>query len=148
MQDLRFGLRLLVKSLGFTSVAVLTLGLGIGATTAIFSVANAVLLRPLPYPESERLVHPVSTLPARGITRGSIPYADFHDWRAGTDLFEQIAIYARQSPQLTGEGEPERVDSLAVTEGYFELMRARPLVGRVLAAEDYAAAAGGVVPWA
>jgi putative ABC transport system permease protein len=144
-QDLRYGLRMLRKHPGFSLVAVLTLALGIGANTAIFSVASAVLLRSLPYQEPERLVHPVSVKPAQSIERGSIPYADFADWRDESNLFERIAIYQRATPTITDGDEPERVTGVTVSEGYFDLMKVGPILGRAFRPEDHKPGAEPVV---
>src|SRR6266513_825348 len=104
MNDLRFAFRQLLKNRGFTAVAVLTLALGIGANTAIFSVVNAVLLRPLPYPESERLVW----LSERGANfpTMSVSYPNFIDWRAQQTVFDYLGVYNWGSYNLTGSGEP------------------------------------------
>src|ERR1041385_5621325 len=93
LQDLRYGLRTLIKRPSFTLVAVLALALGIGANTAIFSIINAVLLRPLPYAAPERLVNVWATRPQRGITSNSTSYPDFADWRDQNDVFEYTAGY-------------------------------------------------------
>src|SRR5437868_7117906 len=100
LQDLRYGARMLLRNPGFTIVAVLALTLGIGATTAIFSVVNSVLLKPLPYPESERLVFLSEWSPQ--IEGMSIAYPNFIDWREQNDAFENIGVYRRQSYNLTG----------------------------------------------
>src|SRR6266511_4172532 len=108
MHDLRYALRQLSKSPGFTTVAMLTLALGIGANTAIFSVVNAVLLRPLPYPESERLVW----LSERGLNFPvmSISYPNFTDWRGQQRVFEHLGVYNWGSYNLTGNGQPLRLN--------------------------------------
>ena len=103
-QDLRFGLRMLLKNPGFSLVAILTLALGIGTNTAIFSVVNRVLLRPLPFPDAERLVHFDGVNPDRGISNGgwhSVP--DYEDWRGQTDVFESITPIVQQSTILTSD---------------------------------------------
>ena len=129
LQDLRYGIRLLLKKPGFTVVAVLALTLGIGANTAIFSVVNAVLLRPLPYDESERLVF----LSERSqVLEGmSISYPNFLDWRQQNSAFESIGVYRRQSYNLTGSGEPERMVAGQVSADLFAVLRVSAAQGRV-----------------
>ncbi len=128
-QDLRYGIRMLLKNPGFTLVAVLALTLGIGADTAIFSVVNAVLLRPLPYDESERLVF----LSERSqVLEGmSISYPNFLDWRQQNNAFESIGVYRRSSYNLTGSGEPERLVAGQVSADLFTALRVRAAQGRV-----------------
>ena len=129
MNDLRYAVRMLAKSPAFAAVAVLTLALGIGANTAIFSVVNAVLLRPLPYPESERLVW----LSERGpnFPTMSISYPNFSDWRAQQQVFEQIGVYNWGNYNLTGKGQPSRLTGVRISADAFTALRAQPAVGRI-----------------
>jgi putative ABC transport system permease protein len=129
IQDLRHAARLLRKSPGFTLAALLTLAVGIGANTAIFSVVNAVLLRPLPFADPERLVF---------ITReGDVSILDGVDWRAQTRTHEGIALFLRNwAFDLSGQGEPERLQGSVVEPEYFQVLGTPPLLGRVLAADD------------
>jgi putative ABC transport system permease protein len=135
--DLSHALRSLEKRPTFTILAVLTLALGIGATTAIFSVVNGVVLRPLPYEESERLVVPAIVSPKRGYTRGVVAYPEFLEWREQEDIFEHVTAYREVSLDLTGEGEPEKLLGLSVAEDYFQLLRVQPIMGRAFHPEDY-----------
>jgi hypothetical protein len=138
-QDLRYSVRMLVKKPGFTLIAVLTLALGIGANTAIFSVVNAVLLRPLPYREAERLVVPVSVNPARSTEDGSITYADYLDWKK-EQVFAAVAAIDNTITNADlsgGTGEPERVKLAVVTEDYFSVLGVGPLLGRAFQPDDY-----------
>ena len=104
MNDLRFALRSLLKSPGFTAAAVVTLGLGIGATTAIFSVLNGVLLRPLPYPEPDRLVRIWASRPDRNLPFFSVSPLDYRDWRAQARSFEALGAFDRQADPVAGRG--------------------------------------------
>jgi predicted permease len=131
IRDLRYGARMLLKRPGFTLIAVLTLGLGIGANTAIFSVVNGVLLRPLPYHEPERIV----TLLHNG--QWPVSPANFLDFRSGSQSFTQMAAAEAWSGALTGPERPEQLSGLRMGEGLFELLDARPLLGRTLQEEDY-----------
>ncbi|HKY42654.1 MAG TPA: ABC transporter permease [Pyrinomonadaceae bacterium] len=131
-QDLRYSGRMLLKHPGFTLIAVLTLGLGIGANTAIFSIVNAVLLRPFPYHAPEQLV----TL-GEFVPRGSVSYPNFVDWRAQSTLFESVsAVRSNESYNFTGAGEPERVQGRLVSAGFFSLLGMMPILGRDFVAED------------
>src|ERR1700716_1956281 len=129
MQDLRYALRMLKKQPGFTVIAVLTLALGIGANTAIFSVVNAVLLRPLPYPQPDRLalLNEVS-----GGTNTSIALPDYVDWRKDSKSFENLAISRLESRNLSGIAgrEPERIAVAYVTANFFDVIGLRPQLGR------------------
>ena len=136
-QDLRFGLRMLWKNPGFSLVAILTLALGIGTNTAIFSVVNGVLLRPLPYPGAERLVYFEGINPDRGISKAALSLPDYLDWQSQADAFESIAAFLEGGMPLTGDGaEPERVPRAAVTPSFFPTMGVTPLMGRALLKED------------
>jgi putative ABC transport system permease protein len=137
--DLRYGVRMLLKNPGFTFIAVITLALGIGANTAIFSAVDAILLRSLPYRDAQRLVVPVSFNPSRGSDMGSITYADYLDWKK-ENIFEHVAAIDNviTTADLTGgNGEPERVRLAIVSEDYFAVMGASPLLGRIFLPEDY-----------
>ena len=142
---LRNSLTMLRLRPGVTAVAVLTLALGIGANTAVFSVIDAMVLRPLPYAESENLVVPLMSNRETGFEWRSTAYPDYLDWRQQEDLFEQAAVFFQWGFDLTSGGEPEKISALVVSEDYFPLMRARPLVGRVLQSDDFEPGAGKVV---
>jgi len=135
LEDLRFGLRMLARNPGFTAVAVITLALGIGATTAIFTVVNAVLLRPLPYPHPEELVY-VQEVYER---LGGIPFAgimEFAAWRNQSRTLSPVAAYMKSWFNLTGGGEPERVTGGVATASFFSLLGIRPVVGRLFLPEE------------
>src|SRR5438552_2216275 len=138
-QDVRYGLRMLAKSPGFSALVILTLALGIGANTAIFSVVNAVLLRPLPFEEPDRLVQIWHTPPQAsfpGILTFTVSPANFLDWRARSQAFEGMSAYGFGQYTLTGTGHPEAVRMVAVTSGFFSILRAQPLLGRAFLAEE------------
>src|ERR1043166_7671858 len=132
--DLRYALRMLAKSPAFTFVAVVTLGLAIGANTAIFSVVNAVLLRPLPYPQSEQLVRVFGTQPT--LPEAPSSPANFLEWRTENEAFEHIATYIGKGFNLTGTDKPERVIGARVSYDLFQLLRGQPVLGRDFAADE------------
>jgi predicted permease len=144
LQDLRFGLRMLAQKPGFTVVAVLTLALGIGANSAIFSVVNAVLLNPMPYHSPDRLVQFWETNPAKRWTQATVAPANLFDWQKQSESFEQIAAYMgsdKKGPgitgvQLTGGAEPERVEALYVTGNLFSVLGVEAMLGRTLSEEE------------
>ena len=142
-QDLRYGARMLAKRPGFTLIAVLTLALGIGANTAIFSVVNAVLLRPLPYTNPDRLVRLWETQP--GLDQAPFSPGEFLDYQAQNQSFEQIAAYRWFSFTLLGTAQPMRVEAGIVSANFFALLGARPQRGRLLQADDGRAGAPRVV---
>ncbi len=134
MNDLKFALRQLVKNPGFTTVAVLTLALGIGSNTVIFSVIHAVLLKPLPYPDSERLVW----LAERGPNwdGGSISYPNFTDWRAQQTVFEHIGVYNWNNFVLTGREEPVQLRGARMSADGFAALKVQPVIGRTFAEDE------------
>jgi putative ABC transport system permease protein len=135
LQDLRFAFRQLLKNPGFTCVAVLTLALGIGATTAIFSVVYAVVLRPLPFPESERLVALWTQTPQ--FDRLPMAVANHRDLKTQNTVFEDVAILSRVANfNLTGDGEPERLPATRVAANLFPLLRVKPFLGRNITGEE------------
>ncbi len=139
LQDLRFALRQFRKSIGFTAVAVITLALGIGANTAIFSVVNGVLLRPLQFREPDRLVRVWHTPPAAsfpGMTTFSVSAANYLDWERQNHVFERMAMYTYHGFTLTGGATPEQVDACAATSGFFATMGVKPELGRVFTPEE------------
>src|SRR5215472_426021 len=138
LRDVRFGARRLRKSPGFSSLAILTLALGIGANTAIFSLVNGVLLCPLPFPNSDRIIYFEGKNPAAGITESNISYLDFTDWSQQTDLFASTAAYWTGSGQFGADGaaEPERVPRAGVTTGFFSVLGVQPLLGRAFRPEE------------
>src|SRR5690242_20356209 len=130
LQDIRFGVRMLLKSPSVSIVATIALALGIGATTAIFSVVNAVLLRPLPFPDPDSLVAVFETAPQLGRNRGSHSYPNFLDFRARNAVFERVSSYHTSDFIMTGRGEPARLQGAIVTTDLFPLLRAQPMLGR------------------
>ncbi len=133
-QDIRYGVRMLWKNRGITAVVILALALGIGANTAIFSVVNTVLLRPLPYDESDRLVFLNEKSPV--LDEMSISYPNFLDWRAQNQSFEKIGVYNRGNYNLTGSGEVERLTVGQMSADMFTLLRANALHGRVFTNDE------------
>jgi predicted permease len=136
LKDIRYGVRGLLKRPGFTAVAVITLALGIGANTAIFSVVNAVLLRSLPYKEADRLVMVWEDASFAGFPRNTPAPANFSDWRSQNQVFEGMAAYTTRSFNLTGEGEPEKIEANGVTANFFSLLGVPPALGRGFIPED------------
>lgn len=135
--DIRYAVRVLAKQPGFTLVVVLTLALGIGANTAIFSVVNAVVLEPLPFSESQRLVAVQGTDVHLGDMHRTLSYPDFADFRAQNRTLESVGIYDRSTSTLTGSGEPLHIDASIVSANVFDILRAQPLLGRTfIASED------------
>src|ERR1051326_4015843 len=145
-QDLRYGARMLAKKPGFTIVAIITLALGIGAHTAIFSVVNAVVLRPLPYAEAERLVWVGGNLRNKTNEAGVTP-GDFLDYRQQNKSFAQFAasISDTVSVNLTENGEPERLKGATVTTNYLDVFGVKPALGRTFIAEEEQEGRGQVV---
>src|SRR5881398_331159 len=136
-RDARFGLRMLLKTPGFTVVAVATLGLSIGANTAIFSLVNGVLLRPLSFPDAERIISLEGKNPAAGISESNISFLDFTDWSQQTDLFASTAAYWTGEAHLGADGgDPERVPRAGVTTGFFSVLGVQPALGRTFVPED------------
>ena len=145
IQDIRHAVRQLVAHPGFTVVAVLTLALGIGVTTAIFSVVDHLMLRELPYPESDRIVTVWQDNRREGIPRGDVAPGNYLDWRERSHVFETLGAAEPYSMDLTGQGRPENIFSALVTEGFFEALGVRPQLGRLLQPEDFRQGAGRVV---
>ncbi|MET0626077.1 MAG: ABC transporter permease [Pyrinomonadaceae bacterium] len=138
-KDLRYGVRTLVKSPAFTTVAVLSLALGIGANTAIFSVVNGILLRPLPYPESERLAAVWHTPPQAsfpGMTRFSVSPGNYLDWKEQGRAFEQMAIYQYAGLSLSNGGDPVPVTGAAVSSDFFSVLRTQVEKGRAFSPDE------------
>src|SRR6266852_4388891 len=133
-QDIRYGARMLYKHPGFTAVAVLTLALGVGANTAIFSLVDGVLLRPLAYPDSGQLVW----LCERGPdwSGGSISYPNFTDWRDQQSVFEKFGVYNGDNFTLTGAGEPVRLAGAIMSADVFAALRTQPESGRVFREDE------------
>jgi putative ABC transport system permease protein len=144
LADIRYALRTMVKKPAFAAAAIGTLALGIGANTAIFSVVNAVLLRPLPFPNPDRLVllwEKTAELPTM-----MVAYPDYLDWRAQNGVFENLAVYNRyRSLNLTGGGDPERVSAAAVSANFFATVGVRPEIGRAFLPEEDRPGAKAVV---
>ena len=133
-QDLRYGVRVLAKSPGFSLIAILTLALGIGANTAIFSVVNGVLLNPLPFHDPNQLVSMFQEIP--NFKNGSISYPNFLDWRRMNTTFAGMAAYRSTGFNLSGNGEPERLHGEMISAGFFEILGVTPIMGRTFSADE------------
>jgi len=135
-QDIRYALRVLRKNPGFTAVAVITLALGIGANTAIFSVVYAVLLKPLPYAQPNRLFTAFQANKLQGIAETGCSWPNFEDWRAQNHVFSELAGVVAHQLTLTGRGEPTVVNTSVVTAEFFSLLGVKPLAGRIFFSAD------------
>jgi predicted permease len=142
-QDLKFGVRMLAKNPGFTAIAVLTLALGIGANTAIFSVVNGVLLRPLPYPEPERLMMVWER--TKEFVENSVAYPNYLDWRREQRSFTDIAAFRTDDFNFTGLGQPEHLDGLEITANLLPVLGVKPFLGRNFLPQEDREGAGGAV---
>ena len=137
IKDIRYAIRTLLRRPGFVAIAVITLALGIGANTAMFTVVNAVLLRPLSFPDSEQLVLFEGMNPNQGITRGPMSIPDFKDFQKENKSFEQVAGYFAGGALLVRGDEPERVRGGLVTADFFPMLRVNAFLGRVIQGDDF-----------
>jgi len=148
LSEFRFSLRILRRNPGFSAAAIVVLALGIGANTAIFSVVNAVLLRPLPFDDSSRIMQVWHTPPAQsfpGLTWFSVSPANYLDWRSQSSSFEQMAAYGFRSFTVGGKERPEAIQAAAVASDFFPLLRVQPLLGRTFAPDEDRPGQGHVV---
>ena len=136
VQDIRYGLRSLRKRPGFTAIAVITLALGIGANAAIFSVVNAVLIKPLQFRDPERLAILWEDASFVGFPRNTPAPANYADWKNQAQSFEDVAATHESSRNLTGDGEPERVPTRRITYNFFSVLGVQPLIGRGFLPEE------------
>src|SRR5262245_11851195 len=135
-QDLRYGARMLLKNPGFTLIAVITIGLGIGANTAIFSVVNGVLLSSLPYPHPEQLAMVWCNNKRQGIPDDITSYPNFVDWRDQNKTFQGMSGMMDANYHLTGTGEPEEIHAAIVSINFFQVISVSPLLGRGFTADE------------
>jgi predicted permease len=134
LQDLRYGLRMLAKSPGFTAIAILTLALGIGANTSLFSVVNGVLLNPLAYPHSGQLV--ALYRKTAGFDQAPISYVNFLDWQRDTQTFSSMAMYRNQDYNFIGASEAERLSGYMISADFFSTLGVKPILGRTMGPDD------------
>jgi len=136
LRDLKFSARSLLKRPALTIIAILTLAIGIGANSAIFSVVNALLLKPLPFPDPDRIVALWDKVPSRGLERNEVAVPNYLDWRAQNKTFEQVGLYSWWSTNLTGTDSPERVQGFQVTPNFLDIVGVKPMMGRGFSAEE------------
>jgi putative ABC transport system permease protein len=136
LKDFRYGLRMLVKKPGFTLIAVIALALGIGANTAIFSIVNALLINPLPFPKIDRMVAVWEKLPSQGVARNETAIANYFDWRAQNNSFENLALYTWWNANLSGVEPPERLQGFIVTANFLDTVGVKPALGRSFLPEE------------
>ena len=135
--DIRYTFRMLRKELGFTTVAVLTLALGIGCSTAVFSIAHAVLMREAPYPDSDRIVLVWGAESKDRTQRSQVSHTDIEDVRARNRVFTALANFADWTPTLSGNGEPERLNATQVSDGFFDVIGIKPFLGREFSKDEH-----------
>ncbi len=140
-QDVKYAIRILAKSPGFTAIAILTLALGIGANTALFSVVNGVLLNPLPFPNPHELITVYSKTPT--FQESSVTYLNFLDWQKDNGSFSALCAYRQDDYNLTGAGEPERMHGRMISADFFPVLQIKPVLGRAFRPEEDQA---GAVP--
>ena len=136
LSDTRYAIRNLLRRPAFTLIAVVTLALGIGANTAIFSAVNALLLKPLPFPELDRVVAIWDKMPSRGVLHNEVTVANYLDLKNQNQTFEQLALYRWWSPNLTGVEPPERLQGFQVTANLFDALGMKPIMGRNFTEEE------------
>src|ERR1051326_652965 len=134
--DIRYALRSLLKRPGFTAIAIITLALGIGANSAIFSTVHALLLKPLPFPELDRVMAVWEKFPSRGVDRNEVTLADYLDWRAQNKTFAHLGVYRGWSANLTGIQPPERLVGFQVSANFFDVVGVKPKLGRQFAPDE------------
>ena len=142
-QDLRYAVRMMFKSPGFAAIAIVTLALGIGANTALFTIVNGVLLNPLAYPHSEQLVAVYATAP--GVDQAPVSYLNFLDWQRGNQTFSYMALYRNQDYNYTGRSEGERLSGYMISADFFSTMGVKPVLGRTFRSDDDQVGAAPVV---
>jgi putative ABC transport system permease protein len=135
LKDLRYGARMLLKHPGVSAIAIITLALGIGANTAIFSIVDTVMLRPLPYKNPDRLVSLWENVPGYG--RWRVTPANFFDWKKQNSVFEGVSAYGAMTLTLTGDGEPEQILGTMASSGFFNVIGVEPMLGRSFVEEEY-----------
>ena len=145
IKDIRYGVRSLLKHRGFSLIAVLTLALGIGANTAIFSLVNAVLLRALPFPDADQLVMVWEDASFAGFPRNTPAPANYADWKSQSQSFAEMAALRTQGFNVTGDGEPEKVEGYGVTANFLPMLGVKPAAGRVFSADEDKPGAAKVV---
>src|SRR5580700_5324465 len=133
---MRLSLRILRRNPGFTLTAVLTLGLAIAVNSAVFSVLNALFLRALPYPDASRIVALWQSNPERGLSQQLVSVPDYFDWKDNTRVFDAMAAWNFQYFNLSGSNEPERVEGLQVTAGFFPILGVSAVIGRTFVPEE------------
>ena len=136
LKDFHYAMRNILKRPGFTAIAVITLALGIGANTAIFSSINALLIKPLPFPDLDRVVAIWDKAPSRGVEHNEVALANYLDWRAQNRSFEQLALYRWWSTNLTGGDTPERIQGFLVTTNFLDVVGIKPIQGRNFSEEE------------
>jgi len=144
-QDIRFGIRMLRKTPGFALITILTMGLAIGATTAIFSIMNVVLLKPLGFSDSARIVAVWEKVPDGEQTRFRVAPGNFFDWKERNRSFEKLAAFGSSARTLTGAGDPQQLRGAVVSAEFFELFAVKPVLGRAFLAPDHDPGSGRVV---
>ena len=134
--DFRYAIRSIIKRPAFTAIALVTLALGIGANSAIFSTIHALLINPLPFPAQDRVVAIWDKNPSRGVEHNEVAMANYLDWRAQSQSFEQLALERWWSTNLTAGDTPERVQGFLVTANFFDVLGVKPILGRNFLEEE------------